>query len=210
MCIEENMITSKFFSWFVHNLGSGCEFKSGNLPEDLIWDEPTFDAAWSLHPEDKHEILIHGRLVKTPRWQQAYATDYHYTGRVNAALPTPRILDPLLEWAQREISAELNGILLNWYQGPGHYIGPHHDSIRNMIEGSPIVTISFGETRVFRLTQGVGRAKVVRNFPAPNGTIFLMPFNTNLAWKHGVPKSTKYVGRRISVTLRAFKSRQLS
>jgi hypothetical protein len=31
-----------------------------------------------------------------------------------------------------------------------------------------------------------------------------MPYDTNLAWKHQVPKAAKRLGRRISVTLRAF------
>jgi hypothetical protein len=33
-----------------------------------------------------------------------------------------------------------------------------------------------------------------------------MPYNTNLAWKHSVPKRACYRGRRISVTLRAFET----
>ena len=37
-----------------------------------------------------------------------------------------------------------------------------------------------------------------------HGTVFILPYATNLVWKHGVPKSARYTGRRISVTLRAF------
>jgi alkylated DNA repair dioxygenase AlkB len=187
-----------------HDLGDGHLFKSGRLPVELIWDKATLEQVWSQHPEDKHQILMHGRLVETPRWQQAYGADYHYTGRVNEALPVPALLQPLLDWVQREIASSLNGILLNWYDGPGHYIGPHNDSTVNIIKGTPIVTVSFGETRVFRLSKGIRDARKVVDFPAPDGTVFVMPFDTNLAWKHSVPKSTKYVGRRISVTFRAF------
>jgi alkylated DNA repair dioxygenase AlkB len=200
------MNTSASFSLAIHDLGAGCEFKEGQLPKELVWDELKFEEAWSLHPQDKHQILMHGRLVQTPRWQQAYGADYHYTGRVNEALPVPPLLTPLLEWIQVEISQELNGILLNWYDGPDHYIGPHHDSIKNMMKGAPIVTVSFGETRVFRLSQGSGDSRTVRDFSATDGTIFVMPFDTNLSWKHSVPKSTKYTGRRISVTFRAFET----
>ena len=32
------------------------------------------------------------------------------------------------------------------------------------------------------------------------------PYDTNLVWKHAVPKSARYRARRISVTLRAFAS----
>jgi alkylated DNA repair dioxygenase AlkB len=97
----------------------------------------------------------------------------------------------------------LNGLLLNWYDGQlGHYIGPHHDSRKFMIVGAPIVTVSLGEERVFRLTQP--KTKEHREFPACDGTVFVMPYDTNLVWKHEVPKSAKRRGRRISITLRAF------
>ena len=66
------------------------------------------------------------------------------------------------------------------------------------------MTISFGETRVFRLTRGQGEAKETRDFEATNGAVFVLPYDTNLVWKHAVPKSARYRGRRISVTLRGF------
>ncbi len=187
-----------------HDLGDGLVFNSGRLAEGLLWDHSSFDAAWAAHPTDKHEILMHGRLVETPRWQQAYGADYHYTGRINRALPVPRFVDPLMSWVRAQVDPRLNGALLNWYEGPGHYIGPHHDSVKHMVMGSPIVTVSFGETRTFRLARGKGANAKVFDFSATDGTIFVMPYDTNRAWKHSVPKSTRFVGRRISVTFRAF------
>ena len=109
-----------------------------------------------------------------------------------------------LLWDDARFDARLNGLLLNWYEGPGHYIGPHHDSIKHMVRGAPIVTVSFGETRTFRLTRGKGESQQTRDFPATPGTVFVEPFATNLVWKHAVPKSVRYTSRRISVTFRAF------
>ena len=157
-----------------------------------------------MHPTEKHVIHMPGGPVRTPRWQQAYGLDYHYTGQVNRAQPVPEVLVPLREWARRVIDPRLNAFLLNWYEGPGHYIGPHHDKPDDMISGTPIVTISFGETRTFRMMQGKGDARRTLDFDAENGTVFVIPFETNLVWKHAVPKSARYNGRRISVTLRAF------
>lgn len=189
-----------------HELGEGLTFLTGRLPDELIWDADRFGEAWAIHPADKHVIHMPGGPVQTPRWQQAYGADYHYTGRTNRALPVPDLLVPVRDWAGRQIDPRLNALLLNWYEGPGHYIGPHHDSTRDMVADTPIVTVSFGETRVFRLTRGAGSAKEARDFPAENGSVFVLPYATNLAWKHAVPKSARYRGRRISVTLRAFTS----
>ena len=75
-----------------------------------------------------------------------------------------------------------------------------------MVEGSPIVTVSFGETRTFRLTRGKGEDARALDVAATDGTVFVMPYDTNRVWKHAVPKSARYKGRRISVTFRAFES----
>jgi len=189
----------------LHLLDDRHRFFEGRLPEELRPDASGFEALWDLHPDEYHEIMMGGRSVKTPRWQQAYGADYHYTGNTNAALPVPAILEPVRDWSQRTIDKRLNGLLLNWYDGKlGHYIGPHHDSTTNMVHGAPIVTISLGEERIFRLSQP--QSKQTRDFVASDGTVFIMPYDTNLAWKHNVPRFARYQGRRISITLRAFRS----
>jgi alkylated DNA repair dioxygenase AlkB len=179
-------------------------FFCGRLPDALVPDDVGFESLWSIHPDEYHEIKIHGRLVKTPRWQQAYGRDYHYTGRTNAALPVPDNLTPFLQWAHKAVDPRLNGILLNWYDGAlGHYIGKHRDSRANMIGGAPIVTISLGDERVFRLRPWKSAGSLV-DIAAVNGAVFIMPFETNLAWTHEVLHRARDCGRRISVTLRAF------
>jgi len=131
-------------------LDDSHHFYLGWLPQELRPGPKEFEAMWHLHPDSFHEM--HGRLVKTPRWQQAYGRDYHYTQRTNEALPLHESLVPFLEWGRRAVDQRLNGVLLNWYDGEkGHYIGKHRDSIVSMIVGAPIVTLSLGEDRVFRL-----------------------------------------------------------
>jgi alkylated DNA repair dioxygenase AlkB len=187
-----------------HQLDDGSPFYHGRLPGELLWDGETFEKVWRLRPALKPRILMHGREVEIPRWQQAYGADYHFSGQTSRALPVPAVLVPLLDWAKRAIDPNLNGLLLNWYDGPDHYIGPHHDATNGLIDGAPIVTISFGETRTFRLSQGSGDGRRVRDFPAPPGAVFILPRETNQAWKHAVPRSVQHRGRRVSVTLRAF------
>jgi alkylated DNA repair dioxygenase AlkB len=190
--------------------GNACPFWVGRLPETLIFKTAQFDELWQMHPQEYHEIKIHGRLVKTPRWQQAYGMDYHYTGRVNRALAVPPLLAPLLSWVRETIDERLNGLLLNWYDGSlGHYIGRHRDSTKNMIHGAPIVTISFGEERTFRIRPWPASQLGEKiDHPATDGSVFVMAYETNLAFTHEVPASGKCKGRRISVTLRGFSESQ--
>ena len=175
----------------------------GRLPDSLIRDGAAFEALWSLHPAEFHEIRVHHRLVRTPRWQQAYGRNYVFSGTQSPALPIPESLAAIHDWCRATVDARLNGLLLNWYDGAlGHYISAHRDSRRNLVADVPIVTVSFGEQRVFRLRPW--RGKGYTDLVARNGDVFLMPYATNLAWTHELPRFMRYRGRRISVTLRAF------
>ncbi len=182
----------------------GNLFFRGESPGHLRVDALGFEALWRLHPEEYHIITIHGRSVATPRWQQAYGADSYDTGRTNRALPVPAACRPILAWSREVVHGELNGLLLNWYDGQlGHCIGPHHDSTKDMVVGAPIVTISLGEERIFRLSHPETKRR--RDFSACDGTVFVTPYATNLAWKHAVPRFARWRDRRISITIRAFK-----
>lgn len=190
-------------NFLCHQLDDQNTFWTGVLPQELRLDEVAFRQLWALHPEEFHEIKMHGRLVKTPRWQQAYGMNYYYAGRINRALPFPSQLAPLLGWVREIIDPRLNGLLLNWYEGKrGHYIGKHRDNWKNLVVGAPLVTVSAGEERVFRLRPRSGSEK--RDFIAADGSVFVMPYETNLAWTHEVPHSTRCLGERVSITFRAF------
>lgn len=184
-------------------LEDGHAFYEGRLPEKLVIAGEAFEELWGMHPEEYQRIRIHGRWVRTPRWQQAYGADYHYTGQVNRALPVPPLVQPLLDWAREVVDGRLNGVLLNWYDGGlGHYMGKHRDSTVHMLPDAPIVTISLGAERTFRLRPWKGSGRL--DFAAPPGAVFVMPYDTNLAWTHEVPKSANCRGRRISVSIRGF------
>ncbi|MBI4022190.1 MAG: alpha-ketoglutarate-dependent dioxygenase AlkB [Candidatus Andersenbacteria bacterium] len=186
-----------------HRLNDHHAIYCGRLPPELMPNQDQFQVLWRLHPDTYHQIMIHGRLVNTPRWQQAYGFDYHYSRSLNKALPLPELLHPLLAWCKDTVDRRLNGILLNWYDGKlKHYIGRHRDSTDNMVPGTPIVTVSFGDTRTFRLRPWKGKGFV--DFTIDDGTVFVMPYESNLHWTHEVPYSVQRLGRRVSVTLRAF------
>jgi alkylated DNA repair dioxygenase AlkB len=164
-----------------------------------------FEELWALHPAEFYEMRQPGtsKMIPVPRLQQAYGHDYRYSGNVNRALPIAPILAPFLTWAQATFDGRLNGLLLNWYDAElAHRIGPHRDSTSGLVEGSHIVTISLGATRVFRLSPGKGKGFV--DFEAEHGTVFVLPWETNLHVKHSVPHRACDIGRRISITLRAF------
>lgn len=176
---------------------------TGQLPANLKPQETKFENLWRTHPENFHEIMTHGRRVKTPRWQQAYDRDYFYTGARNNALPSPSALQPFSDWARATIDPRLNGFLVNWYDGKqGHYIGRHRDSPKGLAPDAPIITISLGEARTFRMRKP-GQSGFI-DFKMSEGSVMILPWKTNQTWTHEVPASRRQTGRRISITLRAF------
>lgn len=181
------------------------ELLTGRIPDDLGFGDNEFKALWNLHPAERPEIFLHGRRVRIPRYQKAYGHDYHFSGQTSRAEPIPELLRPLHEWARQSIEPRLNGLLLNWYDGAeGHYIGAHRDSTKDMVPGTPIVTISLGAERTFRLRPY--KASGYHDIRAENGSVIIIPFDTNLHFTHEVPHFKRNTGRRISVTLRAFET----
>jgi alkylated DNA repair dioxygenase AlkB len=189
-----------------HELSTGHRFLVGQLSAGLVLAGESFEAVWELHPEERPEVTIVGRAVQTPRWQKAYGKDYRFSGGTAEADAVPPLLSPFLDWTRAEIDPRFNGVLVNWYDGnQGHYIGPHHDDTRDLVPGTPIVTISLGEERVFRFTlPGEGPPPRKKEVLLGPGSVVVIPWDTNGVWKHSVPRKARYTGRRISVTVRAF------
>lgn len=168
--------------------------------------ELDFDALWALRPDHFHRVLVMGRETAVPRWSKAYGADYHYSGRTDRADPVPPLLATVLAWACDELEPRLNGLLLNWYDAErGHYIGKHRDSTRSMVEGTPIVTVSLGATRPFRLRPWRIPGAAFIDVEVDDRSVLLIPWETNLSWTHEVPHRAGG-GRRISITLRAFEA----
>lgn len=175
----------------------------GELPEEFSYTKEKFDTLWNLHPTEFHTVKILGKEVNTPRWQQAYGKDYRYTGAKQNALEVPEILKTYQTWCQENINPDFNGLLLNWYEGTKkHYIGAHRDDTRDLVNEKPIVTISLGEERIFRL-RPYGE-KSYQDFLMQHGTVIILPWETNLHWTHEVPHFVRFKSKRISITLRVF------
>jgi alkylated DNA repair dioxygenase AlkB len=172
------------------------------LPDELIPDTNDFQVLWDLHPSEFSRIKMYDKEVYLPRWQQSFGKDYYFSGQVSSSLPTPKELQPYLDWA-RELNPAYNGLLLNWYDSDKkHYIGRHRDSEVGMVRGAPIITISIGATRIFRMRE-CGE-KGFDDLEVKNGDIIVIPRHTNQEFTHEVPYLGSYPGKRVSITIRAF------
>jgi len=185
-------------------LDQDCSIRTGSLPTELIPSQETFEELWALHPDEHSEIVIHGKKVKVPRWDQAYEKDYPFSNSIAAAKETPDCMKGFLAWSQATVDPRMNGLFVNWHDGSlSHYHGKHRDSVQGLIPNTPITTISLGEERIFRMRPyPSGNPK--QDFSLHNGDYIVIPWTTNQQWTHEVPRFARFQGRRISVTIRAF------
>ena len=159
------------------------------------------DLMWALHPELPAQVVIHGRLLDTPRFSQSFGRDYAFSGVSHSALPVPPEIAPFLEWCNDLGLGRFDQILVNWYADGRHYIGAHSDDERQLRPGSPIVTVSLGATRTFRIRHG---KIILRNVPVSHGKVLAMCGLFQRELKHEVPKTAKVHARRISLAFRQF------
>jgi len=110
-----------------------------------------------------------------------------------------------------------NEIFVNWYQDGNHYIGPHSDDESSLYHNDKGETIVYSITlqeepgnRIFRLKPKSKGNKDRLDIPLLNGQIVVMGGLCQKTHTHQVPKTKKNVGRRINITIRAFKSNKIN
>lgn len=192
----------------VHWLDDESWIEQGRLPLDMTWD---FDKLWCLHPEEFGEVRYMGKIVKTPRWQQTYCRSYYYSGMMHEALALPAEFRVFLDWANglyRDWT--FNQVLVNWYLDGRHYISKHSDGERQIVPRSPIVSVSLGQSRCFRVRRK-GNApddEVVFEVDMPDRSFLAMCGAMQEHFTHEVPKVNgakgASMGRRINITFRVF------
>lgn len=193
-----------------YNLDDGCYLVQGSLPAGVFKDN--FDELWKLHPVSQAKVKYYDKIVECPRWQQVYMRSYKFSGMNHEAAPLPVLFQPYLEWSNKYLEKHygdtwpmFNCVLVNWYENGLHYIGKHTDNEPQIIRGSPIISLSLGQERVFRI-RDIKTSKVVQDIEMPHNTYLVMGGNIQSQYTHEVPKvsGTKggTLGRRINITFR--------
>lgn len=173
----------------------------GTLPEDLHVKPTTFEEIWGMHPDTRHKVVIGGRVTEVKRFQKSFGRDYSYSGTVNIADPMPDIFNTYIHYFSALYNVNFNMALVNWYNHGLDFISAHKDDAREMVDGTPIVTISFGSSRKFKIK----KTGTSHTYTLNNNTYLSMMGETNKHYTHEILKDISIKTRRISITLRCFK-----
>ena len=189
---------------------------SGFLPENVV---PNFKILMESRPPERGIVKMYGKLLKTPRYTGHYLRGYYYSETFHPAEPLPGCLLPLLNWANEKMSTKVwnlakddniykfNGVLTNFYMNGEQYIGTHSDDERQLVPNTPILSCSFGETRIFRVRDK--NKSVFLDIPTLNTSYVVMCGKMQKEFKHEIVKVTGKraleMSPRINVTFRVFK-----
>jgi alkylated DNA repair dioxygenase AlkB len=140
---------------------------------------------------------MYDRVVDVPRLVAFYGT--------GEALPEPALEDARLALATHyrgTPGADLATTGLCLYRDGGDSVAWHGDTVgRGATEDTLVAILSLGESRRLHLRRRGGGARTVR-FELGGGDLIVMGGTCQRTWEHGVPKTIRATGPRISVQFR--------
>lgn len=154
-------------------------------------------------PWREYQMPMYDKIVTAPRMIAWYGTEEE-TGE--SALPwTPELLG-LKYKVEQETEQQFNAVLLNLYRNGNDSVSWHSDKEHRIGQNPSIASVTFGQTRPFRLRHKVDKSIGQLQIPLHHGTLLLMSGTTNTFWEHHIPKSAKEMLPRINLTFRQVKN----
>lgn len=166
---------------------------------DALFAELLAQVPWEIH-----RIHLFGREVDSPRlscWIGDPEAAYTYSGTRFVPRPWPQALLPVRERLSRELGTGFNSVLANLYRDGSDSMGWHSDSEAELGPQPAIASLSLGATRRFVLKQRRDPS-VKLAIELPPGSLLLMRGDTQIRYRHALPRTAKPVGARINLTFR--------
>jgi alkylated DNA repair dioxygenase AlkB len=103
---------------------------------------------------------------------------------------------------EAETQIKFNAVLLNLYRNGKDCVAWHSDKTSSVNKNMIIASVTFGETRLFRLRHKFLKHIPQVEIPLHHGSFLLMAGSTNSFWEHQVPKTARQILPRINLTFR--------
>lgn len=148
-------------------------------------------------------ITLYGRTSPVPRLVGWFGeSPYRYSGISTPMLDWTDPLATLRDRLNTELGLALNSCLANLYRSGDDSVGYHQDRERGLGDRPTIATISLGATRAFAI-QRVDKSDRA-SVEVRHGDLLMMHSESQMLWRHGVPRRAKVTGVRVSLTFREF------
>jgi len=158
---------------------------------DPLFERLVAEVAW-----ESERRRMYDRMVDVPRLLRFYGEDEPFPDEILV-----RCRDALSEWYAAETGGPFVTCGLAYYRDGGDSVALHGDRIgRGATEDTLVAILSLGAPRRL-LLRPRGGGPSLRLEPA-GGDLLVMGGSCQRTWEHGVPKTLRAVGPRVSVQFR--------
>ncbi len=151
----------------------------------------------------EYEMPMYDKIVTAPRMVSWYGDTNRPERKSNPNWPAELLA--IKQRVEKETQLKFNALLLNLYRNGTDGVGWHSDKTSSVNKDMNIASVTFGDTRVFRLRHKFMKHIPQIEIPLYHGSFLLMAGSTNTYWEHQVPKTTRNVLPRINLTFRQVK-----
>ncbi|MBB18730.1 MAG: hypothetical protein CMP20_04580 [Rickettsiales bacterium] len=103
-----------------------------------------------LQLEDRPPITVFGKKTRMPRKCGNFGPDYSFSGSNLTTQPITPELQALIDAVNEATGGQFNQCLVNQYHDGSQSIGKHSDNEKEMDVELGVVSIAFGQPRIFR------------------------------------------------------------
>lgn len=148
-----------------------------------------------------YEMPMYEKVVAAPRLVSWFEDS------IPAISLTPDLC-AIRQRVETETRIKFNAVLLNLYRDGNDGVSWHSDKTATVNKNMIIASVTFGETRLFRLRHKFRKELQQVEIPLYHGSFLLMAGTTNSYWEHQVPKTARKVLPRINLTFRQVQREQ--
>jgi alkylated DNA repair dioxygenase AlkB len=162
---------------------------------EALFERLRDEAAWASEQRPMYD-----RIVDVPRLQSSLA--------LGDCDDFPELAEALAHVAAKAPAAYTH-VGLNFYRDGRDSVAMHNDRTHLLAGGAPIAILSLGDARDM-LVRGKDRGSRALRIALEPGSLLAMSHAAQFTHEHGIPKTTKPVGPRISCAFRVRPPARLS
>lgn len=168
-----------------------------SMESELLFKTIVDETPWRNEP-----IKIFGKEVMQPRLTAWFGEkSYTYSGITMVPYPWTDSLIKIKKQVESFSGDAFNTALLNLYRDQNDSMGWHRDNEKELGVNPVIASVSFGETRTFKMKhRELPDLKI--SLEVKNGSLILMKGSSQHHWLHSVTKTAKEKLPRLNITFR--------
>jgi alkylated DNA repair dioxygenase AlkB len=164
-----------------------------------------YDVLLRQTPWKEYEFGIYEKTVTAPRMIAWYQDGPDGGNGAGGSDWTPELL-AIRARVEKHLGTAFNSVLLNLYRNGNDGVAWHSDREHKIGKNPKIASVSFGQTRIFRMRHKSRKDLMQLEIPLHHGSLLLLAGTTNSFWQHQIPKTAKELLPRINLTFRQVKT----